>query len=216
MRSFTALLRHEIIIQNRVLHILRYHMQFSILSLICLIFLIPNKEDMAELGLIFLNLILPLAVISTSRGIIKEDIVDGTMSMLMITTSTSRIICVKFLALFLNNVVALIILMPLIVVFYSLSFDQAMMSIISRITLLAQISSTTILIGCIEGYFRSGTDFISSLLLPITIPGICVSGLMIYCVEKAQLYIGILCGIDLVTMPIILLLSGYLLKNVYN
>lgn len=216
MNSFTELLKHEIMAQNRIHHILRHNVQFISFSLVCLIFLCPARENIAEFGLIFLIISLPLATIGITRDIVKADIYDGSLEILMITTTTLHIVLIKFLALLLNNIAALIIAMPFIVIFYTLSFEQAMLSIANCIMLLIQISAMSLFIGCIEGYFRSNTDLISSILLPIMIPGIIVSGLLLHATYDLSLYINILLGINLIVTPIILILSGYLLRNIYN
>lgn len=216
MRRFLSLLCHEILVQNRVHNILRYNVQFILLSLICLIFLYPREQNIAEFGLIFLIISLPLAAISTTKPIIKTDIADGSMELLLITVGASEVICTKFLSLFLINIAALTISMPFIALFYHLFFDQVIFSAIACILLLVQVSAMSLFVGCIEGYFRSNTDFISSILFPIIIPGIIVSGLMLNAIGQAHLYISLLLGIDLVIVPIILALSVYLLKNVYN
>ncbi|MES2214456.1 MAG: heme exporter protein CcmB, partial [Pseudomonadota bacterium] len=150
------------------------------------------------------------------RDIIRSDIADGYMEMLIITTSSPRIVFIKFIALCLNNTLALVISMPFIVISYSLSFDQIMLNLLSRFILLVQISAISLFTGCIEGYFRSNTNLISFILFPLIIPSIIISGMVIYSPESSYLYISILLGFAFIITPIILLLSGYLLKNLYN
>jgi len=79
-----------------------------------------------------------------------------------------------------------------------------------------QVAALSVLIGCVDSYFRSNTEIISAIIFPLILPGIIISGLMIHDRSQDDLYLTILLGIDLIMIPITLLLSAHLLKNIHN
>lgn len=216
MRNFITLLIHELKIQNRIHSIIRYNLQFLLLGSTAIIFVHGASTGLAELGIIFTVIALPLSIISTSRGIIKADITDGYMELLMITTSPIKIILIKYLGLLIHNLVALAIAMPLVAIFYSISSWQIFLISIGGSLLLGQITALSLLTSCIEGYFRTNTNIISLVILPLIIPGLIACGLLISGGEQWSVFVGLLGGVDLVIIPLTLLLSEYLMRNIYN
>ena len=216
MRNFLKLLRQDFKIQNRIFLMIKSNVQFVLLSAICLALLYPNDHNIAELCLVFLVIITPIATMTTARPIIKADIKDGSMELLLLTFNVWEIVLSKVITIFCSSFIAFLITLPIIAILYSMTLDHMWLNITSRTFLLMQVASVVVLIGCVDSYFRVRTDLVSAVIFPIIIPGIVISGMMFYDRSQDFVYLSILVGIDLIMVPIIVLLSGFLLKNIYN
>lgn len=207
---------HELIIQNRIHSLIRYNLQFLLLGSIAIIFTHGTSAGLAEFGIIFTVIALPLSIISTTKSIIKADITDGYMELLMITTSPIKIILVKYFSLLTNNLVAFIIALPLIMIFYSITPERMFLVAGGGVLLLGQVTALSLLTSCVEGYFRANTNLISLVILPLIIPGLIACGLLIEGSGQWTVFMSVLGGTDLVLIPLTLVLSEYLARNIYN
>lgn len=216
LKNFITLLIHELSIQNRIYSIIRYNLQFLLLGSIAIIFTRGASSGLSEFGIIFTVIALPLSVISTAKSIIKADITDGYMELLMITTSPLKIVLIKYISLLINNLSSFAIALPLVAIFYSLSPWQVFLVASGGALLLAQVTALSLLTSCVEGYFRANTNLISLVILPLIIPGLIACGLLISGGEQWSVFMGVLGGVDLIIIPIIILLSDYLARNIYN
>lgn len=217
MNRLRSIIYRDFILQNRVFHIMKSNIQFLLLSTMCIALVCSERNaDLIEYVLIFLVVTIPITMIISSRPIMRYDVADGTMDLLRLTIDTDMIVISRFFCIFFNIFLAFIISFSIISVVYDISVEQIIYTIISRFFLLIQVSALTILIGCIDSYFRSNTEIISAITFPMIVPGIIISGMMIYDRSQDYFYISILAGIDLVFVPIALILSSYLLRNIHN
>lgn len=216
MKNFITLFLSELIIQNKIHSLIRYNLQFILLSSIAIIFTHGASPDLAKLGIIFIVIALPLSIISSTKSIIKADVADGYMELLMICINPTRIILIKYFSLLFNNIISYIIALPLIAIFYSISYEQMFLIIIGSILLIGQITALSVLLSCIEGYFRTNINLISIVILPLIIPGLIACGLLIEKSSNSTTFINILMGVDLILIPLTLMLSEYLTRNIYN
>lgn len=215
MSNFFALLKHEIILQNRAYAIIRYNVQFMIFGVICLIFVSPATANLKSLATSFVIIGLPLSIINASRSIIKSDIYDGSMELLLSSLESIKIAMMKYIALLISNILAFSISIPLIGLFCALYLEQIVSISIVSILLLIQISGLALLTSSIEGYFRTNTEIISLVILPLIIPGIVLSGLSLN-QSSNEGFIWVLLGMDMIITPITIVLSSYLIRNIYN
>lgn len=192
-----------------------YNIQFLLLSLLCLFFVFPKDHDLSILGCVFLIAGLPISIIATSKPIIKQDLEDGSLELYLLTTNVSQIVIAKFCALLICNIITFAIATPIVAILYALTLNQILL-LLSSSLLLIQISALSLLISCVESYFRSNVNFISSIITPLALPGLIISGLMIHGDLHYLPSLITLIGINLITTPIALLFSGYLIKNIYN
>ncbi len=192
-----------------------YNIQFLLLSLLCLFFVFPKGHDLSILGCVFLIAGLPISIIATSKPIIKQDLEDGSLELYLLTTNISQIVIAKFCALLTCNMIAFLITLVIVAPLYSLSLNQILL-LLSSSFLLIQISALSLLISCVEAYFRSNINFISSIITPLALPGLIISGLMLHGDLTYHTSIIALLGINMITTPIALIFSGYLIKNIYN
>ncbi len=203
-------------LHNRIYSTIRYSAQFILLGLICLVFVAPNSSDLPAFSMSFVIIALPLSIIGQAKSIIKADISDGSMELLIVTTESIKIALVKYISLLLASLSALIIVLPFAMLFCFLTYEQILLVLASSTLLLAQIASLSILTSSIEGYFRTNTNLISLTILPLIIPGVIVSGLSIHNSTNCVIFIWMLGGITMVITPIAIYLSSYLIRNIYN
>jgi heme exporter protein B len=215
MAKFLRITWHEIIVYNRSYNMIFYNAQFLILSLLCLLFVYPGNHDLSTLGCVFLIAGIPISSISTSKAIIKNDLEDGSIALYLLSMNITEIVMSKFCALLICNATAFLIALPIITLLYSLSLNQIFL-LLSASFIFIQISALSLLISCVESYFRSNVNFISSIIVPLILPGLIISGLIIH--NTINYYIGIsaLIGISLIISPIALICAGYLIRNIYN
>ncbi len=76
-------------------------------------------------------------------------------------------------------------------------------------------SALTSLIAAIQGYFRSNTNFLAVLIMPLIIPNVVLAGIILQNSAMESLLLVML-GINMVIIPVAIFLSSYLIKNIYN
>lgn len=217
MNKLLFILRRDFIIQNNVFSIMKSNIQFLLLSTMCIALVCSERNtDLVEYVLVFLVVTIPITMIISSRPIIRYDVSDGTIDLLKLTLDTDMIILSRFCCMFINVFIGFIIAFCFITIVYGINLEQVLYTTISRFFLLLQVSALSILIGCIDSYFRSNTEIISAIIFPLIIPGIIISGMMIYDRAQDYFYISILVGIDCIFVPLALILSSYLLRNIHN
>lgn len=217
------LLKSEIAYQVKSNNIIKYLLLFFGFCSVSLV-LISSHEDISEFGVLFAIIAIPLALINLSKLIFKADIEDGTLESLLTIFSSSEIIIAKLLALFLCLSLAFVANLVIIYIIFDISIELAKAMIFSGLILCASSSALICLISAIEGYFRSNTNFLSVLIMPLIIPSIVLTGLAIsndssgaaVASFSGNAYIGILFGISLITVPATVLFSRYLIENIYN
>jgi heme exporter protein B len=133
----------------------------------------------------------------------------------MITSGVFEVVFAKFAAMFVSCLLAFFISIPIIHLLYSMSLEHLWINI-NRVFVISQTSALSVLIGSINAYFKTNTDIMSVILFPLIMPIIIIHGLMIYDRSQDLLYISALSGINFITIPLFLLASGYLLKNINN
>lgn len=208
------LLKQELIIQNKINNLLKYSFVFF---LFCssTINLINSQEKIQLIGLGFSVIIIPLIFINLSQLLINQDINDGSLELLLTTSSASEIILAKFLAVTISILVSFLLNLPLIYIIYNLAFDQLILVFYLAFILITLSSALTMLIAAIQGYFRSNTNILSLLIMPIIVPNIIIAGIILEGLEFNYLSL-IMVGINLIIIPICLALASYLLANIYN
>ncbi len=208
------LILHELKIQNKIYNITKYTLIFFIFC--CLsITLINAYENIQAFGIIFAVISIPLAFISLSGNLIKPDIEDGSLETLITASTPGKIILAKYIALCICCSLSFFLTMPIIYLIYNIEFITFTAIISSAVILLFLSAALITLISAIQGYFRSNTNFLSILIMPLLIPNIILSGLFLQ--NNTDLHLlFIMLGVNLVIIPPALYLSSYLVENIYN
>ncbi len=209
-----TLIYQEITVQNKIYNLIKYTLVFFIFC--CLsITLINSHENIQIFGTVFSVVCIPLAFISISNNLIKPDIEDGSIELLLISFSPNAIILAKYLALCCCCTFSFILTAPLIYIVYNMAVYTFVLVITSAFLLLLLSGALIVLIASIQAYFRCNTNFFSILILPLVIPNIILSGILIQNTSELHLLL-IMVGINLVVIPPALYLSSYLVENIYN
>ena len=209
-----TLIKHEFKIQNKIYNLIKYLIIFFIFCTFS-ITLINSHENIQLFGTVFSVICIPLAFIGLSNNLTKPDIEDGTLEAMLTTIEPIIIILTKYLALCVCTLISLAITLPITTILYNVDIQSLAALIFSGILLITLSAALSILTSSIQGYFRANTNFLSILIMPLIIPTIIISGLLIQTPGDIHLA-AIMLGINLIIIPPVLYLSGYLLENIYN
>ncbi len=167
-------------------------------------------------GPALLLIILPLAQMSYTSAIFSQDYTDGTLELQLVTTSADNIVITKFVALSVVSFVSLLLIMPLFCIIYGVEFLSSFKLILTYFLMLLYINGFIILTSAIKAYFSSVCSFISTLIFPLIIPGIICGVLSIFEEDTYIFYISLLVGLNFILVPLTLVMSAFLIRNIYN
>lgn len=214
MQKLINLILWELKIQHKVNNLTKYLFIFCLFSALSTAML--NKhEDINKFGALFSIIYIPLSFTAFANILFKQDIEDGSLESLLSNFSASQIVIAKMISVFLCAFIGCVMNLPIIYIIFDLTLDFVINLAILLTLLLLLTSSLIVLIGAIQGYFRSNTNFISVLIMPLIIPAITISGLALQ--DATHYYLTfIMIGINLILLPCSILLSSYLIQNIYN
>ncbi len=207
-------IKHELKIQNNIYNLVKYTIIFLIFCTFS-ITLINTHENIQLFGVAFSVICIPLAFISLSNNLIKPDIEDGSLEISLTVINPIKIIVAKYISICICVLLSFAITLPITTILYDIKIHTLVALILSGILLITLSSALSVLTSSIQGYFRTNTNFLSILIMPLIIPNIIISGLLIQSPEEMHLT-AIMLGINLVIIPPALYLSSYLLENIYN
>jgi heme exporter protein B len=214
MSNLKILIYQEFSLQNRVYSLVKYIFTFLLFCSLS-VGMINSEEMMQEFAIIFSVISVPLAFLGLAPNLIKPDIEDGYCELLLVTCSSGQIITAKYIALCLCFIIGFLLNLPLTYLLFNLN-SQILYKIVLCGFLLITISAALILlIASIQSYFRSNTNFLSILVMPLIIPTIILSGIALQTPSSKDIIL-IMVGINLVIIPSSLYLSAFLIENIYN
>jgi heme exporter protein B len=209
-----TLLSQELLIQNRVYNLAKYSILYFVFCILS-IALVNSHDDIQKFGAIFPLICIPLSFLGLTNNLIKPDIEDGTLEYLLTISSAQKIVLSKFLVMSAVTVFCFSLISPLLAVFFSLEFEQLFTLSLAALLLIIISSALIVLIASIQGYFRSNTNFFAVLVMPLILPNVILSGILIQNPQEIHLVI-IMLGINLIIIPPAIYLSAYLINNIYN
>lgn len=212
--NLIRLIKWEYLIQNRVNNLSKY---FFIFFLFCIIstVLVNNHDDIKKFGIIFSIVLTPIALIGFAQMVFRSDLDDKSLELLLSSFNETEIIIAKFLTILFCTLSGSILNLPIIYIIFNLDAPTLLYISVTLILLLTLASALVVLIGAIQCYFNSNTNLLSMLLMPLLIPSIVLTGLVLQDYDNTKL-IFIMVGIDMLLLPLIFYLSSYLVKNIYN
>lgn len=209
-----TIIKHELKIQNKINNLIKYTAIFLVFSTFS-ITLINTQENVQTFGIIFSVICIPLAFIGLTQGFIKADIEDGSLENSLSSIKASKIIFAKYIALCICTSISFMFIIPIIFIIYNIQAENFIAIIFSGIILITVSGALALLSSSVQGYFRTNTNFLSLLIMPLIIPNIIISGLFIQ--TPGEIYLAtIMFGINLVIIPPSIYLSSYLVENIYN
>ncbi|HJD57406.1 MAG TPA: heme exporter protein CcmB [Rickettsia endosymbiont of Sericostoma sp.] len=214
MHKLIQLIKWEYLIQNRINNLSKYLFIFFLFCIFSTA-LINDQTDIKKFGIIFSVIVLPIALIGFSSLIFQQDVEDGSLELLLSSFNESEIIAAKLITIIVSSLTSALLNMPIIYIIFDLDMLTVSYLLINLILLLILSSSLLVLIGAVQSYFRSNTNLLAILIMPLLIPNIILSGLVLQNFDNINL-IFVMIGINMVLVPIIFYLSSYLIKNIYN
>lgn len=214
MHKLVQLIKWEYLIQNRINNLSKYLFIFFLFCIFSTA-LINDQADIKKFGVIFSVIFLPIALIGFSSLILKQDMEDGSLELLLSSFSESEIVTSKLFAIFFSSLTSSLLNIPIIYIIFDLDLITVTYLFITLTLLLTLSSSLLVLIGSIQSYFRSNTNLLAILIMPLLIPNIILTGLVLQNLENISL-IFVMIGINMLLLPTIFYLSSYLIKNIYN
>lgn len=214
MHKLVQLIKWEYLIQNRINNLSKYLFIFFLFCIFSTA-LINDQADIKKFGVIFSVIFLPIALIGFSSLIFKQDVEDGSLELLLSSFSESEIVTSKLFAIFFSSLTSSLLNIPIIYIIFDLDLITVTYLFITLTLLLTLSSSLLVLIGSIQSYFRSNTNLLAILIMPLLIPNIILTGLVLQNLENISL-IFVMIGINMLLLPTIFYLSSYLIKNIYN
>lgn len=208
-------IKHEVLLQNKICNLTKY---FFIFFVFCSgsITIVSSHDKIANLGIIFAVISIPLSLIGIAANFLRTELEDGTLEILLTSFKPIQIILAKYLGLFICGSVAFVLNIPISCFLFNIEAFQLNLVIITGLLLMATSCGIVILISSIQCYFRSNTNFLSTLLLPLIIPSIILSGIIIQSDNNNSSLLLILIGVNCIIVPISIYLSSYLIENIYN
>ena len=208
-------IKHEFLLQNKICNLTKY---FFIFFVFCSgsITIVSSHDKIANLGIIFAVISIPLSLIGIAANFLRTELEDGTLEILLTSFKPIQIILAKYLGLFICGSVAFVLNIPISCFLFNIEAFQLNLVIITGLLLMATSCGIVILISSIQCYFRSNTNFLSTLLLPLVIPSIILSGIIIQSDNNNSSLLLILIGVNCIIIPISIYLSSYLIENIYN
>jgi len=213
MNSLFQLIKHEFIIQNRINNMIKYLIIFFLFCVVS-ITLINTYEDIKKFGLIFSVICLLISLIGFSSSIFKSDLEDGTLELLLSTVSSDKIIAAKFFAIFISSIIGIILTLPIIYIFFNQTLTEVIFFSISICLILMLAGNLVVLSASMQCYFKANANFIGTFIMPLLIPNIVMTGMVLK--DNNLQLIFIMIGINSVFLPISFFLSSYLIRNIYN
>lgn len=180
----------------------------------CLVTLISSHSEINKIGIMFAIVALPLGITGLTGQIFRPDLEDGYLENLLSNFTGSEIVLTKFTALFLCGLAGIIFNLPILTVVFTLKAKELATLSIIMVLLLISSASILMLIASIQSYFRSNTNILAILVIPLLVPSIILAGIALEADRGAYLFIML--GIDLILWPISMVLSAVLIKNIYN
>jgi len=209
------LLKHELLLQNKIQNLTKY---FFIFFIFCSgsITIISTHDKIANFGVIFSLISIPLALIGISTNFLRSEIEDGSLELLLASFNPIQITLAKYINLFICGSIAFIANLPISYLLFDMGITRLSLLLTSGLLLLSTSCGVIILISSVQCYFRSNTNFLSSLLMPLIIPSIILSGMIIESNGTSYSITFILIGVNCIIIPTSIYLSSYLIENIYN
>lgn len=209
-----TLISRELLVQNKIYNLTKYMIMFFLFCSLT-VNLINSYEELSYFAVIFSLISIPLAFIGLSNYILKSDIEDGTMEILLSSISSVRIIIGKYSALCISSLLSFAITSSIIAIMHDIKIISLLLIFASGCFLILLSAALIILIASMQGYFRYNTNFFAILIMPLILPNMVLSGILLQ--NQDNLYLlSVMIGIDLVVIPPSLYFSSYLIENIYN
>lgn len=147
--------------------------------------------------------------------VVKLEINDGSIDVLLTCFSPTAIVLSKYISFVIHSISGLFFNAIISSILFNFDFNKFILVFFLEILIALIASSLSILISIIQSYFSSNTSFITAFIMPILLPNIVICG-MIFNFDENFGLIKIAIGVNIITIPIALYCSSYLLRNIHT
>ena len=152
---------------------------FLIMSSIFPLASIVEINQLSNLGPFLILLISIILNFNYIPQIYKEDYKDGTLELLLIAKDSYNIILSKVTAHFLINILSILLIFPIIVIFYNLPTNIALITFLSLINLSLYSAFICNLLSLIDLYFKYTNHLLMILIFPLLMPILILTSMVI-------------------------------------
>lgn len=210
----TELIKYEFLTQNKIYNFGKNFAIFLLFGLTTITIISPY-DRISEFGIIFTVVSLPLGLIGIASNFLRSEIDDGVLELLLVSYNPVAIISAKYLTLSVAVFCGFLVNLPIACVLFDIPVTKLLIIVSSGFHLSLISCALMLLIVSIQSYFRKNTNFLSSLLMPLIIPSIILSGILLQGGNFYSLTL-LLIGISCIIIPTALYASSYLIANIYN
>jgi len=214
MHNFWTLLKYELAICHRSYHIFRHSAYIMLLSSIMLSIIIESEESSTYVTMMLIIFGSVMSAITIPTHLIKSEMLDGSLENLFVILKPTTILMAKYCGILISVASGILCTLPIITLFYHLEIHHIIFLTIIIMTILCQTIAIIILGNIIHAYFRQNTNLILTIILPLITPSLIIASMAIS-TSKID-FVFILLGMDMIFIPIILILSNFLLENLYE
>jgi heme exporter protein B len=202
-------------ISNKESALIELFLAYTILGSIA-VSLTCEYNQIKEFGIFFITILVPLFITQISDKVIYEEFKDGFLEFRLSIFSSFRIVLEKSLITSFLYIFAFLLILPLIFLLFNLSLNE--LNTISHLMIINIIMSVSIslFIGSCNCYFKRITLINFIVNIPIILPNLIITGLIITNSYNQDKLFLILYGIALIILPIIFYCSCFLIRNIYN
>ncbi|WP_194966420.1 hypothetical protein [Rickettsia endosymbiont of Cardiosporidium cionae] len=212
MPSIFVLIRHDLKLQYRVYNTPIYLGIFLLFNSVASV-LIITPDRLEELITALFILFIPMLFLNL-QNMLKTEFLDGCLELLMVHFTPIEIVISKYIVLSLYNIVAFFIYMLFFYLVFSFTLYKVLILYVISVLLIFVTISLFLLSSSIECYFSGRKNYVSLVIIPILIPNMILSGILI---DSDKLsYLLLIISSSMITIPIALVGSSYLIKNIYN
>lgn len=208
------LIKYEFVIQNKIYHLSKYFVIFFLFSLTS-ITIVNSYEKISTFGAVLSIVLIPLALIGLSSNFLRPELENGELEMMLTSFAPLKITLAKYVALFLCTMIGFMLNLPIIYLLFDFVLNKLLLIAVCGVFLAASSCAIILLLATVQCYFRNNTNFLATLLLPLIIPTIILSGIALQDSSEVSILL-ILLGVNLILVPTAIYLSSYLIANIYN
>ena len=183
------------------------------ISVSCFPLLLPANQ-IKNIAPIITSIVLSINILQILPAMLKQEIENGYWEWLLTLISTERLLVIKFFSIIFSVIVALLPILLILLILSGYNNIEIIFLTFSTIFLVFQLSGMALLAICIQAYFHTNTEFILAAITPLVLPYLIIFGILMGELKLELLMLDL--GITLFTIPIYILMSNYLTKNIYN
>jgi len=214
MTNFLHLLKYELTIYHRSYHLFRHSAYIMLLSSIILSIMLSSESSTTYIKMILIIFGAVISAVTIPSYLIKSDMQDGSLENMLAISRPSTIITTKYCGMFASVSSGILCTMPIIMLFYGLQASHLLFLLAIMLLILLQVIAIVLLGNVIHAYFRQNTNLILAIIIPLIIPSLIIASMGISTLKGD--FVFILIGMDMIFVPIILMLSGYLCASLHE